>query len=153
MNNAAHILVMQNRRFPTTGSLSRAPKFKVVVAFDDNMASASAMKTCEYVISQLGDEIQVRRKVVDFNHPTDARKLAAAAKDAASADMVIVSTGESARLPSTMQAWMDSWSGKRSADEGALVAILKPSGEVRDQLASVARQAHMDFFSSEMAGA
>ena len=134
---------------------SRSRNFKVVVAFDDTATSSPALKTCEYVIQQLGNDIEVRRKVVDFNQTTPQRR-AAAARDAAKADMVIVATRENEELPTPMQEWMDEWAANRSTDEGALVAILNRGTEagatprVRDQLASVARQAHMDFFSSEV---
>jgi hypothetical protein len=146
---------MQNRRFSTEGALSRARNFKVVVAFDDTATSSPALKTCEYVIQQLGGDIPVRRKIVDFNQTTPQRR-AAAARDAAKADMVIVATRGEEDLPAPMQKWMDEWAANRSTDEGALVAILNrgqstaASGRVRAQLANVARQAHMDFFSSEM---
>jgi len=125
------------------------------VAYDDTATSSPALKTCDYVIQQLGGDIQVRRKIVDFNQTTPQRR-AAAARDAAKADMVIVATREEEELPASMQEWIDEWSANRATDEGALVAILNrgerngSGGRVRDQLASVARQAYMDFFSSEV---
>lgn len=149
---------MQNRRFSTERVPSRPRNFKVVVAFDDTATSSPALKTCEYVIQQLGSDIQVRRKIVDFNE-TNPQRRAAAARDAAKADMIIVATREDDELPTPMQEWMDQWAGNRSTDEGALVAIFNRSDRsgvaprVRDHLASVARLAHMDFFSSEFASA
>jgi hypothetical protein len=151
---------MTPRRFKlsTTTPADRAPKFNVVVAFDDAESSSSAaLKTCDYVISQLGGDIQVRRKVVNFDGATSPRSRAAAAKDAARADMVILSTRDHAALPSDMQAWLDEWTAHRSADEGALVAIFNGKDRhsarngVRDQLAQLAQQMHMDFFTSEAA--
>src|SRR6476469_6604485 len=109
---------MQNRRFSTEGALSRARNFKVVVAFDDTATSSPALKTCEYVIQQLGNDIQVRRKIVDLNQDTPRRR-AAAARDAAKADMVIVATRQEEHLPASLQEWMDQWTTNRSADEGA----------------------------------
>ena len=147
---------MQNRRFTHTSALSRPRTFEVVVAFDNTAASPPALKTCDYVIQQLGDGVPVRRKIVDFNRDTTRRSRAAAARDAAKADMVIVATREEEQLPPPMQQWLDEWAPKRSADEGALVAILNgstqrgSSSSVRDRLAHAARQAHMDFFSSEV---
>src|SRR3954470_15578328 len=116
---------MQNhRRFSTSRAAERPHQFKVVVAFDDyGASSSSAMKACDYVMQQLGD-IQVRRRVVNINQARTPRSLAAAARDAARADMVIVSTRDGSELPGEMQRWLDEWSAKRSADEGALVAIL-----------------------------
>jgi hypothetical protein len=145
---------MQNRRFTPEGPSTPSRNFKVVVAFDDSAASSPALKTCEYVIQQLGDDIHVRRKIVDFNRDTSPERRAAAARDAAKADMVIVATRENEQLPLPMQEWVDEWSAKRATNEGALVAILnratRTGSRVRDQLANVARQAHMDFFSSEV---
>lgn len=145
---------MQNRRFTTESTASRARNFKVVVAFDDTASSSSALQTCEYVIQQLGEDIAVRRKIVDLNEHNTPKRRAAAARDAATADMVIVGTRDGEELPASMQEWMDEWAAQRSSDEGALVAILNcagsRSGAVRDHLASVARRAHMDFFSSEV---
>jgi hypothetical protein len=147
---------MQNRRFTTESAAPRSRNFKVVVAFDDSATSSPALKTCEYVIQQLGNDIQVRRKIVDFKQETTPQSRAAAARDAAKADMVIVAAREDEQLPLPMQEWMDEWAANRSADEGALVAILNRStrantkSSVRDRLASVAKQAHMDFFSSEI---
>ena len=148
---------MQNRRFTTESGASRSRNFKVVVAFDDSATSSPALKTCEYVIQQLGEDIQVRRKVVDLNQVSTPQRRAAAARDAAKADMVIVGTRDGADLPGPMEAWMGQWTAKRSTNEGALVVILNRSSNstrgVKDRLASVARQAHMDFFSSEIAAA
>jgi hypothetical protein len=146
---------MQNRRFATE-SAARARNFKVVVAFDDNATSSPALKTCEYVIQQLGNDVNVRRKIVDFKNARTPQSRAAAARDAAKADMVIVATREDEELPASMQEWVNEWSANRSTDEGALVAIFNKTerastrGGVRAQLANVARQAHMDFFSSEV---
>lgn len=151
---------MQPRRFkiPTALSTERTPKFNVVVAFDDaERSSSAALKTCDYVISQLGGDIQVRRKVVKLDRASSPKTRAAAAKDAAHADMVILSTGDLSALPWEMQEWLDEWSAQRSADEGALVAVFNKSSKslasgrnaVRDQLAQLAQQMHMDFFSSE----
>ena len=119
------------------------------------------MKTYEYVISKLGNEIQVRRKVVDLNRVNSPRRIAAAARHATDADMVIVSTREKSKMPSSMKTWLETWSSQRSAPEGALVAILEGAGkkagravsDIKDQFAHVAQQAHMDFFSSEVAAA
>lgn len=142
---------MQNRRFTTEIAASRSRNFKVVVAFDDTATSSPALKTCEYVIQQLGNDIQVRRKIVDFNEESTPQRRAAAARDAAKADMVIVATRD-AKLPDSMEAWIDQWAENRSAGEGALVALVNGSANsVRDRLAKVARRAHMDFFSSEVA--
>jgi hypothetical protein len=146
---------MQSRRLTVASAAPRPRNFKVVVAFDDSAASSPALKTCDYVIQQLGDGIQVRRKIVDFNQDTTPQRRAAAARDAAKADMVIVATREDKKLPRPMEEWVDEWAANRSADEGALVAILNRSANndgsgVRDRLANVARQAHMDFFSSEV---
>lgn len=142
---------VQNASLP--GNSRQEPRFKVVVAFDKTESSERALSTCEYVISQLGGGIRVRRKVLSFDGARRPRALAAAARDAAGADMVIVSTHEDSQLPAEMEKWMQNWSHQRSTDEGALVAILGRggSGAVRDHLADVARQAHMDFFSSESA--
>lgn len=130
------------------------PQFKVVVAFDNTASSARALETCEYVVSQLGGDVRVCRKIVNFDGAPTRRSLAAATREAARADMVIVSTHEDSHLPSEMEKWMHDWSLRRSTEEGALVAILDRgrNSAVRSQLADVARQAHMDFFSSEGAG-
>lgn len=142
---------MQNRRFTTENAASRSRNFKVVVAFDNTATSSPALKTCEYVIQQLGNDIQVRRKIVDFNEDSTPKSRAAAARDAAKADMVIVATRDE-KLPDSMQQWLDLWAEQRSTDEGALVALVSGSASgVRDRLANVARRAHMDFFSSEVA--
>lgn len=150
---------MQPRRFkiPATSSIDRAPKFNVVIAFDDAESSSSAaLRTCDYVISQLGGDIQVRRKVVNFDPAASPKTRAAAAREAAHADMVILSTRDHKELPFEMQAWLDEWSSQRDAEEGAFVAIFNrakgttpPRNGLRDQLAQLARQMHMDFFSSE----
>jgi hypothetical protein len=142
---------MQNRRFTTESASSRSRNFKVVVAFDDTATSSPALKTCDYVIQQLGNDIQVRRKILDFKEESTPQRRAAAARDAAKADMVIVATSDE-KLPDSMQQWLDQWVENRSADEGALVALLNGSANnVRDSLANVARRAHMDFFTSDVA--
>jgi hypothetical protein len=151
---------MQPRRFSLPSPTEPTRKFNVVVAFDNSStSSSSALKTCDYVISQLGGDVPVRRRVVNLERATSPRTRAAAARDAARADMVIVSTSEDSELPAEMKEWLDEWTAQRSAEEGALVAIFNhaekasrsASSNVRNHLANLAEQMHMDFFSSEVA--
>lgn len=136
-------------------SSDKAPKFNVVVAYDDDTASSPALRTCDYVIKQLGVDVPVRRTVINLRQKTDRHS---AARSAARADMVIVSADEHRDLSPEMREWLDEWTTQRSAeDEGALVAILnrrrsEPVREdLREEFRKVASAAHMDFFSSEIA--
>lgn len=141
------------RRFTLDLSPEKGPKFNVVVAYDDDTASSPALKTCDYVIKQLGSGVPVRRTVINLRQQSDRRS---AARTAASADMVIVSADEHRELSPEMREWLDEWTGHRSTEEGALVAILNRRGsepvrsDLREQLRQVATAAHMDFFSSEV---
>lgn len=103
----------------------------------------------------------VRRRVVNLERAVSPRTRAAAAREAARADMVIVSTREAAEIPAHMKQWLNEWTQQRSSEEGALVAVLNRAKKrkkanrvetpVRDHLAGLAEQMHMDFFSSEVA--
>lgn len=130
------------------------PKFNVVVAYDDDTASSPALRTCDYVIGQLGADVPVRRTVINLRLKSDRHS---AARSAAGADMVIVSADEHRDLSPEMREWLDEWTTQRSTDEGALVAILNRRRsepvrqDLREELRKVASAAHMDFFSSEVA--
>jgi hypothetical protein len=140
------------RRFTVNLSSSgNGPKFNVVVAYDNDTGSSPAMKTCDYVIRQLGSDVPVRRTVLNFGEKRPDRS--SAARSAAKADMVIVATGNEDRLSPEMQDWLDEWTHRRPEGEGALVAVLNPRNvsPIREQLRQAAAAAHMDFFSSEVA--
>ena len=135
---------MQTLRFQALGSEKEVNSaLNVVIAYEDLETGKRAIKTYEYMVEQLGNECLFSNQMWKFDVLAVPRLKEIAAKDAAAADIIIVSAHEGNHLPIEVKAWMESWLSYKS-QASALVGLFgneSVNSPVRNYLAEVARSA------------
>jgi hypothetical protein len=140
---------MQTLRFPAIKSDKEGNSaLNVVIAYEDLETGKRAIKTYEYMVEQLGNECLFSNQMWKFDVLSVPKLKEVAAKDAAAADLIIVSAHEGKPLPAQVKAWMEVWLSYKS-QASALVGLFgneSVSNPVRNYLAEVARRAKIEFF-------
>jgi hypothetical protein len=141
---------MQSLSLPAFGSSDRDanPALNVVIAYEDLETGKRAMKTYEYMVQQLGDQCLFANQMWKFDVLAVPKLKEIAAKDAAAAEIIIVSAHEGNELPKEVKAWIEMWLSYKT-EAGALVALFDGEAEknpVRTYLEEIARRGKMEFF-------
>lgn len=127
------------------------PPFNVVIAYEDFETGKQAKKTYDFLIENLGRECQFINQMWKFDVLSIPKLREIALKDAATADIVIVSCHDG-ELPAQVKSWIDGWlaEGVRPL---ALVALIDQPTEdnaqsfaTRAYLAEIAKRGQMEFF-------
>src|SRR3954467_9795368 len=103
---------MQSLSLPAFGSSDREanPVLNVVIAYEDLETGKRAMKTYEYMVQQLGDQCLFANQMWKFDVLAVPKLKEIAAKDAAAAEIIIVSAHEGNELPAQVKGWIELWS-------------------------------------------
>jgi hypothetical protein len=135
-----------------TPGVEENPSFNVVIVYEDFETGKHARKTYDFLVENLGHDCRFINQMWKFDVLKIAKLRDIAARDAALADIVIVSSHGSHELPAEVGEWIESW----LADPGetlALVALFdRPEEksekmcEIRHYLAGVAKRGRMEFF-------
>jgi hypothetical protein len=144
------LAAMQSLSLPAFGSSDREanPALNVVIAYEDLETGKRAMKTYEYMVQQLGDQCLFADQMWKFDVLAVPKLKEIAAKDAAAAEIIIVSAHEGNELPAQVKAWIEMWTAYKT-EASALVALFDGETEtnpIRTYLAEVARRAGIEFF-------
>jgi hypothetical protein len=143
---------MQTARLPSIPAHEAdAPAdFNVVIAYEDFETGKHAKKTYDFLVEHLGDECRFNNQMWKFDVLGVSKLREMAAKDAAEADIIIVSAHGNSDLPSEVKAWMELWITEPSraiALVGLFGAQEYLSNPARGFLARAARRAGIEFFS------
>ena len=141
---------MQSLSLPAFGSSDREANsaLNVVIAYEDLETGKRAMKTYEYMVKQLGDECLFANQMWKFDVLGVPKLKEIAAKDAAAAEIIIVSAHEGRELPAAVKAWIDLWISYKT-EASALVGLFdgeSAESPARSYLADIARRAKIEFF-------
>ena len=141
---------MQTLSLPAFGSSDADgnPALNVVIAYEDLETGKRAMKTYDYLVEHLGDQCLFANQMWKFDVLAVSKLREIAAKDAAAADMIIISAHEGNQLPHEVKAWIERWLGYKTR-ASALVGLFgseSVDNPVRDYLAGVAKRARIEFF-------
>jgi len=124
----------------------------VVVVYEDAATRDRAMGVCEHLVHAFRGQIEFDVGWWKFRYLLDPELAQAATRDAADADMIIVSAHADAELTTAVKDWMETWAAHRADREGALVALVEAgSSRARNApplefyLRALARRARMDF--------
>lgn len=124
--------------------------FNVVIAYEDLETGKHGKKTFDLLVEHLSEECSFNNQMWKFDVLSVPKLREMAAKDAADADIIIISTHGKSDLPDDVKAWIEQGlAGKPRAI--ALVALFDRDDYVnnpaRSYLAGMAQRAHIDFFS------
>jgi hypothetical protein len=126
--------------------------FSVVIAYEDFSAGKHAKQTYDCLVRHLGGDFEFENQMWKFDVLENAKLNEMAAKDASTADLIIVSTHGVGDLPREVKQWIDQWMRHTSAMALVTLVDRPPHGRhreediVRPYLERVARKARMDFF-------
>jgi hypothetical protein len=126
------------------------PPFNIVIAYEDFETGKQAKRTYDFLVDNLGHDCQFTSQMWKFDILSIPKLRQIALKDAAAADIVIISC-HGDELPEHVKAWIEAWlaDGIRPL---ALVALVDRPAEdfaphiAREYLADVARRGGMEFF-------
>jgi hypothetical protein len=143
-----------NYFLPTRASdLEETPVFNVVIAYEDFDTGRNARRTYDFLAEQLGRDCEFATQMWKFDVLGIPRLREMAAKDAGSADIIIVAFHGGKSLADEVKAWLQSWAGS-DHHPLALVALYdnspgdaNESARNRDYLATLAARTGMEFFS------
>jgi hypothetical protein len=141
---------MQTRRLPAFGSSDTEinSALNVVIAYEDLETGKRAMKTYEYMVEQLGNQCLFANQMWKFDVLVVPKLKEIAAKDAAAAEIIIVSAHEGRELPRDIKNWLELWLTYKSQTT-ALVGLFGAESvetPVRTYLEEIARRAKIAFF-------
>src|SRR5215470_18066327 len=140
---------MQTLSLPTFGSSDNevSPALNVVIAYEDLETGKRAMKTYDYLVEHLGSQCLFANQMWKFDVLAVPKLREIAAKDAAAADIIIISAHEGNALPTEVKAWIDLWLSYKT-QATALVGLFggeSVESPVREYLADVAAKAKIEF--------
>jgi hypothetical protein len=128
------------------------PVFSVFIVYEDFATGKQAKRACDFLVANLTHEWQVTSQMWKFEVLSIPELRELAAKDAASANLILVSSRGDREVPDDVKAWIDMWLAYKG-DTVALVALL---GRPREQaehaqatqtyLERVAERGRMEFF-------
>jgi hypothetical protein len=145
---------MQQTAFrPPIGSsdLEADPTFNVLIAYEDFETGKHAKETYDFLVSNLRHECQFSNQMWKFDVLGIPKLREMAAKDALTADIIIISCHATHDLSADVKAWFNSWIDEQS-NAIALVALFFDTSASSDNhnmhayLANVAKRARMEFF-------
>src|SRR6516164_5216622 len=115
---------MHTLSLPALGSSDTEinPALNVVIAYEDLETGKRAMKTYDYLVEHLGDQCLFANQMWKFDVLAVAKLKEIAARDAAGADIIIVSAHEGNELPREVKSWVELWLGYKTR-ASALVGL------------------------------
>ena len=107
---------MQTLTFPSVDSSETEvnPALNVVIAYQDLETGKRAMKTYDYMIEHLGSQCLFTNQMWKFDVLNIPKLREMAAKDAAGADIVIISCHARSELAPEVRAWIELWLAEKN---------------------------------------
>jgi hypothetical protein len=136
---------------PDSGDTNQA--LRVVIAYNDLAAGKRAMRLLADLGKALGDEIEFQPFQWPFDLLADVDWGEEAARDAANADILIITTNSASPLPPAVGRWAEAAIRDKQGTQAAVVALFgseeNPDGVGSSRLESIqmaAQLAGLDFF-------
>jgi len=127
----------------------------VVALYDDDQTRARALAACDYLVSQLWEEVELGFHWWRTDFLKDPYLSTAAAKDAVESDVLIVCPAEADRLPDSVTAWFNGWIDKRQKRDGVMINVIgtgsriNPATATSEILREIARRGRFDLIPAE----
>jgi hypothetical protein len=128
----------------------KSKRLAVSAVHEDSATGARAEEFCAALFTCLGRQCEFTKEMWLLTELRTAQLRAIAAKEAASADLVIVSVHHAEALPDEVQSWIDLWLKQRRNRSAVLLALFDPlhlgtSSSMQAFLGDVARRGNMEF--------
>jgi hypothetical protein len=132
--------------------LRQKSAFRTVVAYEDSETGQHARNVCDYLVKRLGPECRFFGQMWGFDVLRISECRALAAKSAACADVIMVSSHGVDELPGDVKAWIELWLRDKSNVQALVASFDGPctrAGEswpIQDYLAGVAERGQIPFY-------
>jgi hypothetical protein len=147
---------MQTSTIETLDQTGHEPEEKailnIVIVYEDFDAGKHAKETYDCLIHELGRDYEFINQMWKFDILGNPKMRQLAAKDAAAADLIIVSTHGIGELPVEVKKWLDEWVAEKGNTMALVTLVDRPKdlleegSPIRSQLQEAARRAKVDFF-------
>jgi hypothetical protein len=130
----------------------KAKRFAVSAVHEDIATGARVEEFCATLAKCLGRTPEISKEMWLLTELRTPQLRAIAAREAAAADLVIVSVHHAETLPKEVTGWIDLWLKPKRSRPAVLLALFDPlylgtSGSIQAYLREVARRGNMEFLS------
>jgi hypothetical protein len=128
----------------------KSKRLTVSVVYEDSVTGARADDFYQTLIRCLGRNCEFTKEMWLLTELRTVQLRAIAAREAASADLVIISVHHAEALPDEVKSWIDLWLKQRSSRAAVLLALFDPpylgtSSSIQACLREVAKRGKMEF--------
>ena len=128
----------------------KSKRLTVSVVYEDSATGARADDFYQTLIRCLGRNCEFTKEMWLLTELRTVQLRAIAAREAASADLVIISVHHAEALPDEVKSWIDLWLKQRSSRAAVLLALFDPpylgtSSSIQACLREVAKRGKMEF--------
>jgi hypothetical protein len=128
----------------------KSKRLAVSAVHEDSVTGARAEEFCQALFRCLGRNCEFTKEMWLLTELRTAQLRAIAAKEAASADLVIISVHHAEALPEEIKSWIELWLKQRSSRSAVLLALFDPlylgtSSSMQACLREVANRGKMEF--------
>jgi hypothetical protein len=128
----------------------KSKRLTVSVVYEDSITGARADDFYQTLIRCLGRNCEFTKEMWLLTELRTVQLRAIAAREAASADLVIISVHHAEALPDEVKSWIDLWLKQRSSCAAVLLALFDPpylgtSSSIQACLREVAKRGKMEF--------
>jgi hypothetical protein len=128
----------------------KSKHFAVSGVHEDSATGARADEFCRTLSQCLGRNCELTKELWLLTELRTAPLRTIAAREAALADLVIISVHHGEKLPNEVKSWIDLWLKQKGRRSSVLLALfdplyLGPSSSIQAYLRQTAEQANMEF--------
>lgn len=128
----------------------KSKRIAVSAVHEDSATGARADEFCQSLLRSLGRNCEFTKEMWLLTELRTDSLRAIAAKEAAAADLIIISVHHAEALPDEVTRWIDLWLKQRSSREAVLLALFDPlylgtSSSIQACLREVAKRGKMEF--------
>ncbi len=128
----------------------KSKRFAVSAVHEDSTTGARTEEFCESLVRSLNQDCKFSKEMWLLTELRTSQLRTIAAREAAAADLVIVSVHHAETLPEEVQSWIDLWVKQKRSRPAVLLALFDPlylgtSSSMQAYLRQVAQKANMEF--------
>ena len=115
------------KKLQAVSRLGKHPKkLAAMAAYEDAHTEARVNEFCRGLGRNLGEQCKIIQQMWLFNELRIPQLRAIAAKEAAQADLVIISVHHAQSFPTEVKDWIGLWLGQKESRPGVLLALFDP---------------------------
>lgn len=112
-----------NPKEASSVTVSPSQALNIVIVYDEFLSGQHAVQTCQRLILQQGEPVDVQVKTWTFDLLRNHQLNSAAVRDAAEAEVIILAAA-SQQVPPQVERWLEAWRSRPGNGRASLVAVL-----------------------------